>query len=118
MRKLLSVFFALSLLVVCFAQISLEEAAPVVQKLGILKTIDDSALTYDEFYSAVAKAFPGKESLVKKGSDAVLRKDFILTLVKVLGLEQEAAKFTEICTLADDEDKVPPEAVRCFYTCF
>ncbi|HOJ89330.1 MAG TPA: peptide ABC transporter substrate-binding protein [Pseudothermotoga sp.] len=118
MRKLLSVFFALSLLVLCFAQISLDEAAPVVQKLGILKTIDDSALTYDEFYSAVAKAFPGKESLVKKGSDAVLRKDFILTLVKVLGLEQEAAKFTEICTLANDEDKVPPEAVGAFTLAF
>ncbi|HBJ81542.1 MAG TPA: 4-phytase, partial [Pseudothermotoga sp.] len=88
MRKLLSLFGILSLFVLCFSQVALQEAAPAIQKLGILKTIDDSALTYDELYSAVAKAFPGKESLVKKGTDQVLRKDFIMILVKVLGLEQ------------------------------
>ncbi|MCS7175470.1 peptide ABC transporter substrate-binding protein [Pseudothermotoga sp.] len=112
-------FLVLTLLAcTIFAQISLQEAAPVIQKLGILQKIDDSPLSYDEFRAAVAKAFPGKENLVKKGSEPVLRKDFILILVKVLGLEQEAAKFKEICTLANDEDKVPPESVGAFTLAF
>ncbi|MEN3008582.1 peptide ABC transporter substrate-binding protein [Pseudothermotoga sp.] len=112
-------FLVLTLLVcTIFAQISLQEAAPVIQKLGILQKIDDSPLSYDEFRAAVAKAFPGKENLVKKGSEPVLRKDFIMILVKVLGLEQEAAKFKEICTLANDEDKVPPESVGAFTLAF
>lgn len=38
--------------------------------------------------------------------------------MKVLGLEQEAAKFKEICTLANDEDKVPPESVGAFTLAF
>lgn len=117
MKKVLLVGLTLFVCAV-FAQISLQEAAPVIQRLGILQKVDDSPLTYDEFRAAVAKAFPGKENLVKKGSEPVLRKDFIVALVKVLGLEQEAAKFKEICTLANDEDKVPPEAVGAFTLAF
>jgi peptide/nickel transport system substrate-binding protein len=117
-KRFLVVLLASFLATFFFAQISLQEAAPVVQKLGILKVIDDTPLTWDEFYAAVAKAFAGKENLVKKGSEPVLRKDFIVTLIKVLGLEKEAAKFTEICTLANDEDKVPPEAVGAFTLAF
>lgn len=117
MKKVLLIGLTLFVCAV-FAQISLQEAAPVIQRLGILQKVDDSPLTYDEFRAAVAKAFPGKENLVKKGSELVLRKDFVMILVKVLGLEQEAAKFKEICTLANDEDKVPPEAVGAFTLAF
>lgn len=117
MKKVLLIGLALFVCVV-LAQISLQEAAPVIQKLGILQKVDDSPLSYDEFHAAIAKAFPGKENLIKKGSEPVLRKDFIMTLVKILGLEQEAAKFKEICTLANDEDKVPPEAIGAFTLAF
>lgn len=117
MKKALLIGLTLFACVV-LAQISLQEAAPVIQKLGILQKVDDSPLSYDEFHAAIAKAFPGKENLIKKGSEPVLRKDFIMTLVKILGLEQEAAKFKEICTLANDEDKVPPEAIGAFTLAF
>lgn len=117
MKKVLLIGLALFVCVV-LAQISLQEAAPVIQKLGILQKVDDSPLSYDEFHAAIAKAFPGKENLIKKGSEPVLRKDFIMTLVKILGLEQEAAKFKEICTLANDENKVPPEAIGAFTLAF
>lgn len=117
MKKVLLIGLALFVCVV-LAQTSLQEAAPVIQKLGILQKVDDSPLSYDEFHAAIAKAFPGKENLIKKGSEPVLRKDFIMTLVKILGLEQEAAKFKEICTLANDEDKVPPEAIGAFTLAF
>ncbi len=117
MKKVLLIGLALFVCVV-LAQISLQEAAPVIQKLGILQKVDDSPLSYDEFHAVIAKAFPGKENLIKKGSEPVLRKDFIMTLVKILGLEQEAAKFKEICTLANDEDKVPPEAIGAFTLAF
>lgn len=53
-------FLVLTLLAcTIFAQISLQEAAPVIQKLGILQKIDDSPLSYDEFRAAVAKAHSG-----------------------------------------------------------
>jgi peptide/nickel transport system substrate-binding protein len=64
-KRFLAVLLASFLATFFFAQISLQEAAPVVQKLGILKVIDDTPLTWDEFYAAVAKAFAGKENLVK-----------------------------------------------------
>ena len=118
MRKGFTLLIVFALLGLVFGQISVQEAAPVIQKLGILTKIDDSPLSYTEFKEAIAKAFPGKENLVKTGDDPVLRKDFIITLVKVLGLEQEASKFTEICTLANDEDLVPDEAIGAFTLAF
>jgi len=94
-----------------FAQISAEDAVPVIERDGILSNVNEDALTYDEFHAAIAKAFPGKESMVKTGSEEVSRLDFITALVKVLGLEEEAAQYEEVYAMSNDIMEIPEEAV-------
>jgi len=107
---LLVLLLVVSFCTVSFAQISVEDAVPKIEAAGIL-SVSDGALTYDDFHAAIAKAFPGKENLVSKGNEDVLRKDFIMALVAVLGLEEEAATYNEVCAMAVDEDTVPSEAI-------
>ena len=119
MRKV-SLFFLLAVLVLTlsFGQVALEEACPAILKAGILKIVDGSDLTANEFKDAVQKAFPGKEGYVAAGTNAVSRTEFITTLVKVLGLSEEAARYAEVVTMAHDERQVPDYAVGAFTTAY
>lgn len=119
MRKV-SLFLLLAVLVLTlsFGQVALEEARPAILKAGILKIVDGSDLTANEFKDAVQKAFPGKEGYVAAGTNAVSRTEFITTLVKVLGLSEEAARYAEVVTMAHDERQVPDYAVGAFTTAY
>lgn len=109
MKKLLIFSFLLLFAIMTFAQISSEEAIPVIEGKGIITAVDDSSLTFGEFKTAVEKAFPGKGQLIT-GTGEVTRADFAVALVKVLGLEAEANAVEEICTTAIDEWEAPEEA--------
>jgi len=111
-KKVLVLLALVVLLVVSsFAQVSVDEAKALILKQGILKSVDKSNLTYDEYKAAVAKAFPGKETLVGSGNKAVTRSDYIVTLVKVLGLTSQAGGYTEVVAMANDEFSVPKDAI-------
>ncbi|HPM95971.1 MAG TPA: hypothetical protein PLM80_10455 [Mesotoga sp.] len=102
MKKLLISTLLLLFAVMTFAQISPEEAVPMIEGKGIITAADDSPLTFEEFKTAVEKAFPGKGQLIT-GTGEVSRADFAMAMVKVLGLEAEANVVEEICTTAIDE---------------
>ncbi len=94
-----------------------EEAIDAIKSEGFLANVDDGYLTYAEFKELVAAAFPGKENLIS-GDGFVTRSDFIVSLVEVLGLQGEAAKFDEVRTMAFDEDQVPEPAIGAFSLAF
>ncbi len=108
---LLVVVILMSLFTAAFSQISADDAVPVIERKGILSNVNEDALTYDEFHAAIAKAFPGKESLIKTGSGEVLRLDFITDMVAVLGLEEEAAGYEEAYAMSMDIKDIPQESV-------
>lgn len=109
MKKLFVCMLVLFFSVLSLAQISAEEAIPVIESRGILTSVDESPLTFTEFKAAIEKAFPGKEEIIK-GKGEVSRADFAVAMVEVLGLQSEAEAFDEICTTALDEWEAPEEA--------
>jgi peptide/nickel transport system substrate-binding protein len=117
-KTFLVLLFTIVLLTLSFAQVSLEEAKPVIMSKGILKSVDNTQLTFNEFKNAIEKAFPGKQELVQAGTASVNRSEFIKTLVQVLGLVQEAAGYSEVVTMANDEDQVDESAIGAFTTAF
>ncbi|MDK2945071.1 MAG: peptide/nickel transport system substrate-binding protein [Mesotoga sp.] len=109
MKKLFVCMLVLFFSGLSLAQISAEEAIPVIESRGILTSVDESPLTFTEFKAAIEKAFPGKEEIIK-GKGEVSRADFAVAMVEVLGLQSEAEAFDEICTTALDEWEAPEEA--------
>lgn len=95
-----------------------DEAVAYMEDNGYLDPAHDSYLTFDAYREIVAALFPGQEDKVPAGEKEVSRSDFIVTLMDVLNLKEEAQKFTEICTMACDEDLVPEEAVGAFTLAF
>ncbi len=116
-RILFTALFSL-MVVVALAQVSLDEAAPEILRRGILRAVDASELSFTEFRSAVAVAFPGKEDLVGVEDCYMTRTDFLLNLIKVLGLESQAAQYAQVVTMANDEAKVSEEAAGAFSVAF
>ncbi|MDD3460953.1 MAG: peptide ABC transporter substrate-binding protein, partial [Mesotoga sp.] len=109
MKKLLVFFLIILFSAFLLGQVLPEEAIPVIESKGIMSSVDESPLTYSEFRNAVEKAFPGKGNLIS-GAGEVLRADFAVAMVEVLGLKSEAQSYDEICTTATDEWDAPVEA--------
>ncbi|HNR62552.1 MAG TPA: peptide ABC transporter substrate-binding protein [Thermotogota bacterium] len=119
MKKVsLLLMLTVMLLTLSFGQAALEEAGPAILKAGILKIVDESVLTANEFKEAVQKAFPGKEGYVTAGVATVSRTEFITTMIKILGLSEEASQYAEVVTMANDEDQVASFAAGAFTVAF
>lgn len=95
-----------------------EDALKYVQDNNLLPTVSEDFLTYADFYAAVAAAFPGQEGLIEPTNDYVTRESFIVLLVDILDLTAEAQQFTEIVTMANDEELVSEEAIGAFTLAF
>jgi len=106
MKKLLVFFLIILFSAILLGQVFPEEAIPVIESKGIMSSVDESLLTYSEFKNAVEKAFPGKGNLIS-GTGEVLRADFAVAMIEVLGLKSESESYEEICTTALDEWEAP-----------
>ena len=116
MKKVLSLVICFSLFFsVLFGQVSQEIAVPYVESKGIISECTTEPLTYDVFYKAVQLAFPGAEITFEPSADQVLRKDFIVNMVNILGLEDDAMSFEGVYTWANDERSIP-EAYLPYFT--
>jgi len=119
-KSVFSFFLILSLLLMAGpvqATLLSQETVDYIAAEGYLAPVDEEPLTYNEFRELVANAFPGQEDLIT-GEGTVSRTDFILQLVEVLDLQEQAAEFDEIRTLALDEELVGEEAVGAFSLAF
>jgi len=97
-----SLFFS-----VFFGQVAQDIAVPYIESKGILSDCTADPMTYEEFYTAVEVAFPEAEIPFEAGPEQVLRKDFIANVLKILDLEDEALKFEDAYTWANDERIIP-----------
>src|SRR6056297_2434370 len=76
-----------------FGQVAEEIAVPYIEEKGILSDCTNEPMTYEAFYKAVEAAFPNAEIPFEAGPEQVLRKDFVVNLVKIIDAEEEAMSF-------------------------
>ncbi|HPJ87922.1 MAG TPA: peptide ABC transporter substrate-binding protein [Thermotogota bacterium] len=113
-KRMFFVVIIFVMLGTAFAQVSGEIAVPFIQSEGIIAECNDEALTWEEFSTALEKAFPGESVSFESSAEPVLRKDFIVSLVDFLGLSAETETFEDAYTWSNDEYEIPEDCLGYF----